>query len=198
MKKAKRCLLIFVRRPELGKVKTRLAAEVGDQKALDIYKRLLAHTQEVSQKVDCVRHLWYVDQIVQDDSWSTDHFRKYVQVEGDLGARMKAAFAEALKDHDQVIIVGSDCPQLSEEIVEQAFDSLSQSDTVIGPTFDGGYYLLGMKDLHADLFDDMKWSVDDVCTVTKQRINNLSLTVTELPRLSDIDYKEDWDKYGLD
>jgi len=196
--KSPRSLIIFVRRPELGKVKTRLAAEVGDEKALSIYIRLLEHTKDASLQVDCSRLLWYVDQIDHDDMWSSDDFEKHEQIEGDLGERMKEAFAKALINHNKAIIIGSDCPKLSSEVIEEAFSSLEKHDTVIGPTYDGGYYLLGMKKLHVSLFDNMRWSVDDVFDNTIDRIRQNSLSYHELPILSDVDYKEDWDKHGLD
>ena len=196
--KDRRALIIFVRRPELGKVKTRLAAEVGKDEALRIYIRLLDHTREVAQSVDCSRHLWYADKIETDDMWPPISFDKYKQPDSDLGGRMKAAFAQALENHDKVVIIGSDCPKLSTDIVEEAYDALDDHDLVIGPTYDGGYYLLGMKNLHTFLFDDMRWSVDDVCETTISRSQDHNLSSTKLTKLSDVDYKSDWEEHGLD
>ena len=197
-RKENRSLIIFVRRPELGKVKTRLAADVGDQEALRIYIRLLAHTRDVAESVDCSRLLWYADKVESDDMWPNTSFDKYQQPDSDLGGRMKAAFAKALEDHEKVIIIGSDCPKLSVNIIEEAFQTLNENDVVIGPTFDGGYYLLGMKKLHAYLFEKMTWSVDNVFETTVSRIKELGLSHGVLAKLSDVDYKSDWEAHGLD
>ena len=93
---------------------------------------------------------------------------------------MKEAFSEALKGHEKAIIIGSDCPQLSTPIIQEAFDALDHHDTVIGPTYDGGYYLLGMKNLYPFLFDDMRWSVDDVFNTTISRMQEHGLTCKKL------------------
>ena len=195
--KSNRALIIFVRSPKLGKVKTRLAKEVGDQRALDIYKQLLAHTREQSIKVDAIRLLFYSDEIVHDE-WSEDQFKKSLQVNGDLGDKMLAAFKEALMSCNQAIIIGSDCPQLNSSIIDEAFDKLENQDIVIGPTYDGGYYLIGMKKIHKDLFLDMTWSTSEVCAETISRISARDLSYSLMPVLSDVDYKEDWDKHGFD
>lgn len=195
--KSSRALIIFVRSPKLGKVKTRLANEVGDEKALSIYKQLLAHTREQSVEVDATRLLFYSDEIIEDD-WSIDHFKKHLQVDGDLGDKMLAAFEEALTFCDTAIIIGSDCPQLNSSIIDKAFDKLEKQDVVIGPTYDGGYYLIGMKKIHKELFLDMTWSTSEVCDETKNRVSESNLSYSLMTVLSDIDYKEDWDKYGFD
>ncbi len=197
-KRDSQSLIVFVRRPELGKVKTRLAADVGDQEALRIYIRLLEHTRDIASSVSCSRHLWYADRIETEDMWPSISFDKYQQPERDLGGRMKEAFSEALKGHEKAIIIGSDCPQLSTPIIQEAFDALDHHDTVIGPTYDGGYYLLGMKNLYPFLFDDMRWSVDDVFNTTISRMQEHGLTCKKLTTLSDVDYKSDWDEHGLD
>ncbi len=190
-------LIIFVRSPKLGKVKTRLAKEVGDEEALSIYIRLLTHTREVAEQVEATRHLFYSDEIIKDD-WSTEHFDKSLQAKGDLGDKMQHAIKTALSTSNKAVIIGSDCAQLKSSIVEAAYDALDQNDVVLGPTYDGGYYLLGVKEMHKELFEDMTWSVESVYEETVKRIKEKGLTYATLDRLSDIDYKEDWDKYGLD
>jgi len=109
---------------------------------------------------------------------------------------MKTAFAEALSSSDKAIIIGSDCPQLSTEIIEEAFVQLDKVDVVLGPTFDGGYYLLGMKTLHTELFDDMEWSTSEVLSHTIKRVKAKAASYHLLATLSDVDYKVDWDRYG--
>lgn len=190
-------LIIFVRSPKLGKVKTRLAKAVGDQEALSIYIRLLTHTREVAEQVDATRHLFYSDEIIEDE-WSTDYFQKALQADGDLGVKMQHAMSTALKTSNKAIIIGSDCAQLNSSLIVSAYEALDQHDVVIGPTYDGGYYLLGVKKVHKELFEDMTWSVESVFDETVRRITNKGLSYSTLDKLSDIDYKEDWDKYGLD
>lgn len=189
-------LIIFVRNPELGKVKTRLAKSVGDEKALEIYKALLEHTRETVLKIDVNRLLFYVDKINEQDDWSEAHFEKVVQVGEELGARMLHSFEIALQKHDKAVIVGSDIPQINPEILQEAFDKLDDHDFVIGPAMDGGYYLLGMKKSTPELFNNMEWSTPDVFQQTVDRIKQSGGSFHQVATLSDIDYIEDWEQHG--
>ena len=192
-------LIIFIKNLELGKVKTRLAKTVGDEKALDIYKALLLHTKDVALQLNADRMLYYSEDIPEkEDMWPEDDFQKYIQYGEILGERMFYAFEDALAVHDKAIIIGSDCASLTPEIVAEAFDALDRFNFVIGPATDGGYYLLGMKKLQIELFQQMPWSSDQVLPETLRRINALGKTVYQLPELSDIDYEEDWKKHGWD
>lgn len=191
-----RGLIIFIKNPELGKVKTRLAADIGDLKALNIYKQLLAHTRTVTSQSNATNYLYYSNSI-SDDNWSSDTFRKNLQSGDDLGERMLNAFDEVLKEKSQTVIIGSDCAQLSTEVLNQAFESLNDHDIVIGPTYDGGYYLIGMNSIHPSLFLNMEWSVPDVFDNTLGKIQRLSLSFKVLETLADIDTSEDWEKHGL-
>lgn len=188
-------LIIFIKNPVLGKVKTRLAMEVGDVKALAVYNALLNHTRKISLEIDVNRYLFYHESI-ENDQWSEDDFIKGVQLDGDLGRKMADAFSRVLSSQKKAVIIGSDCPQISSDLIFQAFKSLSVHDLVIGPTFDGGYYLLGMKSLYNNLFSNIKWSTDQVFQRTIERAKLLQISYFVLPKLSDVDYKEDWEKYG--
>jgi rSAM/selenodomain-associated transferase 1 len=188
-------IIIFVKNPEIGKAKTRIAATVGDEKALFIYEALLSITKDVIKKVDVQKHLFYTHFVNSGDDWSNDVFSKYIQIDDDLGGKMKDAFERVLLINDKVIIIGSDCPKISKEIIQDAFDALNKKDVVIGPTFDGGYYLLGMKNLIPGLFDNMVFSTSSVFNDTLKRINDLSITHHILPTLHDVDYYEDWVAY---
>lgn len=190
-----KALIIFVKNPTLGKVKTRLAASIGDEAALAVYHNLLDHTRDVAEQVAAERCLFYDTEITEQDAWSTKHYSKAVQADGDLGARMKAAFAQTLEKIDKAIIIGSDCPEISAEVIEKAFKRLELADVVIGPTLDGGYYLLGIKELHAFLFDDMVWSTETVLEETIQRIQKKNLLYTKMPTLSDLDYEADLNNF---
>lgn len=190
-----RGLIIFVKNPELGKVKTRLAKSIGDEQALAVYHKLLAHTKSVAEATPASRQLFYDTAVVAEDEWSNDKFIKRVQADGDLGARMRAAFEHCLVDNEKVVIIGSDCPEISPEIIETAFRRLELADIVIGPALDGGYYLLGMKEQHPELFADMEWSTESVFEETLKRIQAKGLLYTQCPTLSDMDDIEDLNKF---
>ncbi|WP_089321020.1 TIGR04282 family arsenosugar biosynthesis glycosyltransferase [Pontibacter ummariensis] len=188
----KKLLMLFVRNPELGKVKTRLAAAVGPEKALEIYLHLLEHTRKVTQEVPVEKLVYYSNEVEQDDLWPNEHYQKRVQPAGELGEKMEASFAAAFEEeYASVVIIGSDCLQLTQEIVAQAFEELKTHEVVIGPALDGGYYLLGMNRLHADLFRNKQWSTEHVFPDTLQDVQRLNLSYALLPRLSDVDYVED-------
>jgi uncharacterized protein len=189
-------IIIFIRNPELGKVKTRLATSVGDDKALHIYVELLRHTREVCSEVVCNRYLYYSDTINHTDDWSDALFIKRLQSSGDLGVKMQSAFEEVLNETDKVIIIGSDSPQISPDYINGAYEALDNHDVVIGPTYDGGYYLLGMKKMHKSLFQDIAWSTESVFDQTVAKFNKESLSYKVLDQLADIDYAEDWKKWG--
>ncbi len=194
-KKSKQALIIFVRVPELGKVKTRLAHDVGDHKALAIYKALLAHTRKIALSIDADRYLYYHNAIANDD-WSDIDFIKKVQISGDLGDKLKQAFSYVSQRSEKVIVIGSDCAQLQSDHINQSFSKLDDHDTVIGPSLDGGYYLLGTKDYQAEIFENIEWSTDKVYHQTIAKIQHSNLSVGHVEALSDIDHKADWDQYG--
>jgi len=132
--------------------------------------------------------------MVNDDDWSVG-FQKQIQSEGDLGKRMEAAFETVLEKESMAVIIGSDCPELSSELIEEAFKKLEIADIVIGPTHDGGYYLLGMKSPSGFLFENMEWSIDTVYQETINRIRSKSLLYTVLSTLSDLDNIHDLEKF---
>ena len=188
-------LIIFIKNPVAGKAKTRLAKDVGDEKALEIYKSLLAYTRTIALLINAKRYLYYGGEILDDD-WDKTSFIKRLQSEGDLGERMSNAFTDVLAEHNKVLIIGSDCPQLDLMTISRAYEKLEDHDYVVGPSKDGGYYLLGMKELTANVFSNIEWSTDNVCSQTVERIKSANMTFDLLPELSDVDYKEDWDQYG--
>ena len=188
-------LIIFYRNPELGKVKTRLAAAVGDEKALAIYLKLATHTREVALASDFDRVVYYSHHVDIEDNWQENSFHKKLQVGNDLGIRMYNAFENAFRDgYAHVCIIGTDCLELTSEILSAAFEQLKAHDVVIGPARDGGYYLLGMKQLHKDLFANKEWSTNTVAKRTIVDFQNLNLTYSKLATLSDIDREEDLPK----
>lgn len=185
-------LILFTKNPELGKAKTRLAKTIGDQKALEIYIKLLQHTRELVALLEVSKFLFYSDRIEENDAWNNDEYIKKVQKGADLGQRMQHAFEAAFDlGYKKVIIIGSDCYELNSKIVTQAFDSLNENDTVIGPTFDGGYYLLGMTQFHAELFQNINWSTETVFEETMTILKNNQLSSFSLEKLTDIDEEKD-------
>lgn len=188
----KQTLLIFVKNPRPGKVKTRLAATVGDDKAMAVYQLLLAETQRITRPLAVQKVVCYTDFADEEDQWVRPVFDKWLQEPGDLGARMQGAFARAFAEgSERVLIIGSDCYQLSTEIIEAAFAALASADLVIGPSADGGYYLLGMKQLQPALFEGIAWSTASVRAETLAKATVLGLEAKELPVLRDVDHEED-------
>lgn len=192
-----KALIIFIRNPVRGRVKTRLAQTAGEDRALDIYCRLLSHTRQVAADCPADRLLFYSDFIPEQDDWPGGQFKKFLQKGDDLGERMARAFAVALSEHRPAVIIGSDCAELNASILEEAFSQLEHFDTVIGPASDGGYYLLGMNAFHPELFRGIAWSTPEVGARTLYLIQKAGLSCHQLPTLPDIDTEEDWIQYGF-
>jgi rSAM/selenodomain-associated transferase 1 len=185
-------LIIFVKNPVHGKVKTRLAAAIGNDKALDIYLHLVTHTLKAIVNAAADRYIYFSDEIDDSIGQKTTAFKRAVQSGADLGERMKNAFCDVLNtSYHKVLIIGTDCPGISPEILEQAFDQLNDADIVIGPAADGGYYLLGMKALHPQLFDNIEWSTSAVLQTTVERCTQNNLRYQLLEELNDIDEEKD-------
>ncbi|PTB93700.1 glycosyltransferase [Marivirga lumbricoides] len=189
----KRLLIIFVKNPELGKCKTRLAATVGDEKALRFYEKMLERTLEVVTPAKANKAIYYSSFIDKNDLWpENERFNKEIQINGDLGSKMSAAFSEAFQQgYTSVCIIGSDCYELNTSIIDKAFEALQNKDAVIGPSTDGGYYLLGMNHLIPEVFENKEWSTDSVCLETEKDFRKLNLSFSKLQALTDIDTEED-------
>ncbi|WP_421798164.1 TIGR04282 family arsenosugar biosynthesis glycosyltransferase [Haliscomenobacter sp.] len=189
-------VIIFIKNPALGKVKTRLAASIGDEAALAVYHKLSQRAREVALALDVPRYLFYSDFIDANDAWDNTLFIKKQQAGQDLGERMHLAFVDTLQTSSKAVIIGSDCPLLTPEIVQLGLDQLGQYPFVLGPALDGGYYLLGMRKPAPELFENMEWSTEDVAKITLERIAESGASCYLLPALPDIDVEEDWQKYG--
>lgn len=188
-------LLIFIKNPQLGHVKTRLAKDLGDEKALEIYHRLLTHTRETAQAVDVDRRLYYSSFVDEKDGWSGTDFNKYLQEGEDLGQRMSNGFRRAFFDGARkAIIIGSDCAQITPEHLQEALEALDGRDMVAGPANDGGYYLLGMKRYIPELFRNIEWSTETVLADTMAIARGMNLSVKVLEKLVDVDTVEDWEQ----
>lgn len=195
MSKLERLLIVFVKNPEMGKVKTRLAKNIGEKKALKVYRKLLNLTQKAIEPLDCAKQIWYSNHIVDHDLWASGSYEKHLQQGSDLGTRMRHAFKHAFETNkvSKAMIIGSDCADLTSEIINRGFRTLETNNLVIGPSEDGGYYLLGMSSFHPKLFEDIAWSTSIVFEKTMERAQQLALETHLLPMLNDIDTKGDLD-----
>lgn len=181
-------LILFVRTPELGKVKTRLAAGIGDSAALKVYQLLLARTQKlITQLTDIDVFVYHTPEIQE---WAGVENR--IQTQGDLGMRMFSALESVKKlGYERIVLIGSDCWDLKLKHLNRAFEVLKDKSLVLGPAKDGGYYLIGTTNPEVSLFTGISWSTSLVleATLEKAKKNNLSYDLLET--LSDIDFKED-------
>ena len=190
IKKSNKILIIFTRNPELGKVKTRLAKTVGDEKALEIYKFLLQKTNEVSSKVNSDKAVYYSVKVREKDIWSSIFFQKHQQIGGNLGIRMSNAFKNSFNaGYQKALIIGSDLYDLTPQHIENAFHALDTNDAVIGPAEDGGYYLLGMNSLQEKIFLNKNWGTETVRRDTLKDLKDKKVHL--LPVLNDVDIFED-------
>ena len=194
-------LIIFARYPEAGKVKTRLATSIGNEKAAELYKSWAEKIFFESKRSKLITHryLFYSE---PDDggkmkTWTNNGFLLFPQKGPALGERMKQAFKKVLDDKmSGAIIVGTDSPDLTGDIIDKAVMQLEKYDIVIGPADDGGYYLLGMKRFHPELFDGIHWSTAYVLNQTVQKIEELGLSYHRLPVLMDIDTFDDLNRWN--
>lgn len=188
-------LIIFTKNPILGKVKTRLAISLGDEKALSIYHQLLSYTNKITQNINCDKAVFYSDYINKEDLWDNTIYQKHIQYGHDLGERMLNSFQKGFEmGYEKVIIIGTDNLEISSEIIQNGFELLLSNDVAIGPSFDGGYYLLGMKKLYMSFFKNKKWSSSSVYKDTLSDIKAENIIFKTLPTLNDIDTKEDWER----
>ena len=183
-------LIIFVRNPILGKVKSRLAKSIGNVKALEVYNELLYHTMLQTIDLSCDVYVFYDLFIDDNDIWNSDNFYKKLQIEGDLGAKMLDAFETILNlNYKNCIIIGSDLFDLKSSHIESAFLELENNDYVIGPAQDGGYYLLGLKKIENKIFFNKNWGTSSVLNDTLLDLNKYK--IHQLQELNDIDTLED-------
>jgi uncharacterized protein len=188
----KNAIIIFLKNPGLGKVKTRLAATIGNESALNIYLELINHTLTEAYKVEADLHLYFSEEADNSFINTAGNSTGHIQHGNNLGERMLNAFAATInKAYKKTIIIGTDCPGLDSSTLLQAFDKLDTTDIVFGPAQDGGYYLLGMKKLHTPLFFNIKWSTSDVLKSSLAICRQEQLSVSQLKELSDVDTEND-------
>ena len=193
-----RLLIIFTKNPEAGHVKTRLAQAVGDEKALEVYEVLREHTALVTAKVETERMVYFSRFIPLSDLFLTNTFTVKLQEGADLGERMQhaisAGFATGFR---HIVIIGTDCYELSSEHINQAFTALERSDAVVGPATDGGFYLIGLNRPVPKLFLNRQWSTPEVFRETTEILRRFAIPYELLAPLPDIDTFEDLKKSPL-
>jgi uncharacterized protein len=190
-------LAIFLKAPRSGTVKTRLAAEVGHRRALRLYRVLVARTLAAVREAGLEATIWFTppDAASEMRFWLGDwDFRP--QASGDLGARLAAA-ARAIEPGRGWIGLGADCPRLGAEHLREARVIVQRGELAIGPSEDGGYYLIGGPTPLPDLFSGIPWGTDRVLEETRLRLERAGARWEELPVLRDVDTAEDARAEGL-
>lgn len=191
-----RSLVIFANAPEKGRVKSRIAADLGPDVALTAYRTLAEHAVAEASHVEwCRKTIAYAPNGTGDAmrSWFGDLFDYRAQGDGDLGRRMLAALERAFADGaDRVILIGVDCPGVTESVISEAFARLEQAEVVIGPSFDGGYYLIGMKKPQKVLFTDMPFGSPDTLQRTLTAARRAGIRVSLLEWKRDVNTGDAW------
>jgi len=190
-------LLILLKAPIKGTVKTRLAAETGPAMALDIYRQLLDRVVAAASSLQAVElHYTPAAEAQLVSPWLKPGWSLHPQVDGNLGTRMHHAFSQAFQSGAQrVVMIGTDCPEVNLTDIRSAWAALARHELVLGPAMDGGYWLIGLNRPQPELFRAINWSTATVLTETLDRASQLGLSHHLLRTLSDVDTKADWEAY---
>ena len=191
-------LAVFLRAPRLGAVKTRLAAEIGARQALRLYRLMAGRTLAAAREAGLDVTVWFTpaDAAAEMRYWLGDDWDLRPQRSGDLGTRLAAA-AEAVPPGRAWLAVGGDCPRLDAALLREAVDALAQRPFVLGPSEDGGYYLIGGCAPLPLLFTDIPWSTSRVLDETRARLARAGVAWHELATLRDVDTADDARAEGL-
>jgi rSAM/selenodomain-associated transferase 1 len=186
------CLLLFVKYPEKGKVKLRLSADLDEDTVVDLYRCFVSDTLDTIKKthIQCYLCFYPTDMLEKFQKWLGTAMAFFPQEGTNLGQRMKNCFMQAFaKGYQHVILIGSDSPDLPADILLKALDELQTNDVVLGPSCDGGYYLIGFqnKSFEPSVFDDVHWGTASVFTETIQKIEKKNYHLSILPVWSDVD-----------
>jgi glycosyltransferase A (GT-A) superfamily protein (DUF2064 family) len=167
------------------------ALTVGDELALEVYKQMLAHTQQITKALSVDKFLYYDRETVSNDAWPDDLYQKRLQTGTTMSARIDAAFAEVFgMGYEHVIIIGSDCLDLDERIIRLAFRQLDHFDSVLGPTTDGGTYLLGMSTYQPAMLKVDGWGTPTLSAEllkANQQSKKTCFLLSELPSITTVD-----------
>jgi len=197
-------LIVFVKNPILGNVKKRLSLTIGYKNALEIYNDLVYKTHNVIKLLPFNKQVSYSDFIEENDIWETNIFGKSQQAGKNIGERMFNAFSNAFEQgYENVVLIGSDTINLTPEVINTALNQLQQSDLVLGPAKDGGYYLIGLNKPIKQIFENKEWSTNKVLIQTLKDCYEMDLKLKLVRELADLDRFEDfrfldqsdWEKY---
>lgn len=185
-------LAILLQAPRLGMVKTRLAAEVGDRHALRLYRVITGRVLAAVRTAGLEAIIWFTppESLAEMQFWLGDAWEFRPQIEGDLGARLTATARAVPRGHPWIAIC-ADCPAITANLLRQACTDLERAAVVIGPTHDGGYYLLGGRTPLPDIFTSMPWGTNRVLAETRVRLARISAVWHELPTLREVDTADD-------
>ncbi len=193
---SRRRLIIFVKAPRPGFVKTRLAESIGNVAACEAYRML---AESLFQNLDKIEGNELEIKFTPDDSpdevrpWLRDGWTSSPQGAGNLGDRLRRAIEEAFTDGcERVAVIGSDCPDVTAQDVASAWRDLDRNDIILGPASDGGYWLIALKRPNAKLFQNIAWSTDRVLTQTIAAGTDAGLKIKCLRMLTDIDTFDEW------
>ncbi len=189
-------LILFARFPVAGQAKTRLIPALGPEGAARLHRRLAEHAAGVAQAAMTGRQsvtICFTGAARREfQAWLGDNLRYLPQPAGDLGARMHHAFTDAFANGAaRALVVGTDVPEVSPDLLRRAIGALDDHDGVLGPAADGGYCLIGLKSPHPELFEDVDWGTERVAEQTRAAARRLGLNLGELPELHDVDRPED-------
>ena len=193
IRNARNALVLFAKRPQLGEVKTRLAQEIGDLFAVRFYKAFLEDTisKMIEFSLTAVKtHLFVFFPFSNDDFFQKPHLNKFnlrFQKGEDLGEKLSSAMRQLLPAYEKVVIIGADSPALPVAFIQAAFFLLDQNEIVLGPSLDGGYFLIGMTEPILEVFEDIPWSTSAVFPQTIKKVRSLNLNLGLLPPWYDID-----------
>lgn len=190
-------IIVFVKFPQKGKVKTRLAKDKGAYFATEFYRICAEHILSEIKKLNKDNFTSYIycysnSEVEMVSGWIGKEFIVKPQIDGDLGQRMSKSFNELFNEgFSKVLIIGTDVPDINSNLINNAALKLDENDIVIGPSSDGGYYLLGMNSLNTEIFHDLNWSTSLVLKNTLDKINSLKLKADLLEELIDVDTNND-------
>jgi uncharacterized protein len=199
-------LIVFTRYPEPGKVKTRMIQVLGEQGAADLQCAMIQYTLDTAGRLAATDNITvevhFESGSIEDMQSAFGRSYPYMRQEGyDLGERMLSSFFSVPANGScSAVIIGTDCPGITEAVIRQAFYALKENDCVLGPSYDGGYYLIGLNRPVPELFTSIPWGTPEVLNRTLEAIDRLGLRAALLRRLTDIDRPEDlpiWEKYLL-
>jgi rSAM/selenodomain-associated transferase 1 len=198
MNRTDTAIIVFQKNAIKGKVKTRIAKDLGEDKALEIYQYLVQTTHKVLAQLEACDIFLFFSDFKEAVSWSPRDAQLHLRLQKgqDLGEKMCLAFEEVFEmGYKKVLIIGTDCPEISTEVLYDATKKLESHEVVFGPANDGGYYLMGLKNIYKGLFHGIPWSTEKVLELSLDPLKKANISFELISPLSDIDTAQDWGKY---